>query len=133
MSLQFAVFELWYLVFLIYMYVYIHSYTYPPTYMYISLSLCLSLSVSLSFCLSPLTHTLSLSLSHISTLVLSLMLSADGVSVTREAVDEMVAACDMGGPSPVNLETLFTKEPFCSITYFEGWVKAHPNLSSFTR
>ena len=61
------------------------------------------------------------------------MLSADGISVTREAVDEMVVACDMGGPTPLNLDTLFTKEPFCTITHFEEWVKTHPNLSSFTR
>ena len=61
------------------------------------------------------------------------MLSADGISVTREAVDEMVAACDMGVPTPVNLDTLFTKEPFCTVSHFEEWVKTHPNLSSFTR
>ena len=65
--------------------------------------------------------------------VLSLMMSSDGVYVTRDAVDEMVAACDAGAPVQVNVETLFMREPSCSISRFEKWVKSNPNLSSFTR
>ena len=68
------------------------------------------------------------------TLVLSLLLSEDGFSVGRGAVDEMVAACEAGGFSPVDLDTLFrSKDQFCSVREFEDWVKLHPNLSSFTK
>ena len=65
--------------------------------------------------------------------VLSLMLSADGASITRDAVGEMVAACDTGGHTQVNIDTLFLQEQFCSVGKFEEWVKRFPNLSSFTR
>ena len=65
--------------------------------------------------------------------VLALLLSVDGYSVEREAVDKMVAACDAGGYTPVDLDTLFTRDPLCTVREFEEWVKRHSNLSSFTK
>ena len=66
------------------------------------------------------------------TIVLSLLLSGDGATIEREAVDEMIAACDAGGYTPVDLDTLFHTD-HCSLREFEEWVKLNPNLSSFTK
>ena len=48
-------------------------------------------------------------------------------------MDKMVAACDAGGYTPVDLDTIFYRQQYCSIREFEDWVKLHPNLSSFTK
>lgn len=64
--------------------------------------------------------------------VLAQMLSEDGQFVTKENLQSLIAACDIV-PTQVNMETLFRQESYCSVEYFEGWIKTHQRLASFTR
>ena len=64
--------------------------------------------------------------------VLAQMLALDGHYITKETVQNLVSACDRD-PSPVNMETLFRQEPYCSMEYFERWIKSHTNLASFSK
>ena len=64
--------------------------------------------------------------------VLAQLLSQDGTYVTKERLEELIKACDLG-PSEVNMETLFRQEPYCTVEYFEGWIKTHSSLASFSK
>lgn len=64
--------------------------------------------------------------------VLSQLLSVDGSTVTQEAVETMIRACDYNPPA-TNMETLFSQQSSCSLDHFERWIKGHPHLSSFSR
>lgn len=65
--------------------------------------------------------------------VVSLLVSEDGESVTRERLGAIVSACDVRPPL-IDLDDLFSDpdRKACSVDQFESWILKNPDLASFT-
>ena len=61
------------------------------------------------------------------------MVSEDGETVNREAVEALVTACD-SKPSPCSSQMIqhFGKDRVCSLESFQQWVLQNPTMASFS-